>query len=166
MQYYYKFLFSILLLLSFSQGVLATEVSQCKDEQGNLSFQKYCPPGTIEVSRKKIATGTGKSDGDNGDSGIDMAVTIYVIPNCEACIEVKEFLQAKNIAFEEKDVSESVPLQEELTKVAGSLGVPVTVIGEQVITGYQRSQMESILAGSNDADEDAAAIKDADKAEQ
>lgn len=164
MQSYYRFLFFITLQIFFSQGVLATDVLQCKDSEGGLSFQKYCPPGTIEVNRKKIFTGKTKSNEDN--SGTDMAVTLYVIPNCEACIEVKELLQSKNIVFAEKDVSDSFPLQEELTEIAGSLGVPVTVIGEKVITGYQRGQIESILSGPSDPNADPTDPKNIDKADQ
>ena len=160
MQFYRSFLLVISLQILSFQAVSATNISQCQDDQGNISFQEYCPPDMLELSRKSIATD--KSDQEN--KGIDVDVTLYMIPDCEACIEVKEFLQLKDIVFEEKDVSESIPLQEELTKVAGALSVPVTVIGEQVVKGYQRSQMEEIIAkysGSDgeDSGEDSADIK-------
>lgn len=162
MRHCHNILFFIALLVYGSGVVAAVNIVECEDAQGNRIFQKTCPPGMVEVSSKRISTGS--SDKDEQQQGsLDLEVVLYVIPNCGACTEVREFLQAKEIAFTEKDVSEDISLQQELTELAGSLGVPTTVFGDEVVTGYQRSQMESIIEQAGSADDDPSEKGKADK---
>ena len=43
------------------------------------------------------------------------------------------------------DINKDVETQKELTEITGKLTVPVTVIGEDHITGYDREKIASIL---------------------
>ncbi len=61
---------------------------------------------------------------------------------------VKEFLSQRGVAFEERDVSRDPSAAQELVKNTGQMGVPVTVINEQAVVGFDRARLEQLLAQS------------------
>ena len=131
----------ILLFLPVAAG--AVTVYECEDSDGNRSFYDRCPPGTTPVEEKKLRGG---SDADS-----EPVITIYTVPECAACTKVRNYLQARNFSFEDKNVKDNVELQEELKKKAGALKVPTVVINKAVITGFDESAMEQAL-GSREQD--------------
>ena len=114
----------------------------CEDEEGNQTFQKACPPGARLVGEKKISVG--KSSSGTVDLS-KLNVVLYTIPDCETCENVAIYLKSRDIPFSEKDVSKDFKIQQELTELSGKLSVPVTVIGEEVVSGYNREQIGNIL---------------------
>jgi len=128
------------------QGFSAVNIVECEDGQGERSFQKNCPPGSTEVGSKRISTGSSGKEGNNPV----IKATLYAIPECGECDEVREFLQAKNVSITEKNADESIEIQNELTEISGDLKVPTVVIGEEVIIGYRRSEIEAILLKASD----------------
>jgi glutaredoxin len=142
-----KHLLNIILCAMFLifnlQVFAAVNIVECEDAHGDRSFHKTCPPDTTLVGSKKINTGTTANKLE--DTQTDIKVTLYAIPECESCEEVREFLNSKNISFNEKNVSDNIDLQKELLEIANELRVPTTVIGEKVITGYNRSELIATL---------------------
>ncbi|MFC1979995.1 glutaredoxin domain-containing protein [Chloroflexota bacterium] len=61
---------------------------------------------------------------------------------------VKEFLSQRGIAFEECDVSRDPSAAQELVRSTGQMGVPVTVIDEQAVVGFDRARLELLLTQS------------------
>ena len=162
MKHYLKILFATILIAFSMQGFSAVKVVECEDERGGKSFQKACPPGSTQVGSKKISTGSSGSDNDNSD----IKATLYFIPDCDTCDEVREFLDANGVSFDEKNANETVEIQEELTKISGGLKIPTTVIGAEVVVGYRRSEFEEALAKAKDAEpEETAAEEDKATAE-
>jgi serine protease DegQ len=51
------------------------------------------------------------------------------------------------VKFTEYDVSVDEQAAEEMVKVSGQMGVPVTVIDGQVVVGFDRQRMQALLAG-------------------
>ncbi len=140
------------LFIAFSLQVFAVvKVVECEDEAGNRSFQKTCPPDSTMVGEKKLNTGVSS---DASSKSVDIKATIYLIPDCDTCDEVKEFLSSRNITITEKNVNENIELQNELTELTGALKVPTTVIGSEVMTGYSRSKFLSVLEAAGYKDED------------
>jgi adenosylhomocysteine nucleosidase len=72
------------------------------------------------------------------------AVIVYSTKNCVDCNLVKEWLTAKGIAFEVRDVMTSRAYQEEVERL-GFMGVPVTVAGGKAVKGYQPDELEKLL---------------------
>ncbi len=60
---------------------------------------------------------------------------------------MKEFLSQKGIKYDERDVSSNAVYAQEL-RASGQLGVPVTVIDKQMVIGYNRQELERLLAQS------------------
>jgi S1-C subfamily serine protease len=61
---------------------------------------------------------------------------------------VKEFLSQKGLNFKTRDVSVDRSAAQELVNISGQMGVPVTVIGDQTIIGFDRARLESVIAQS------------------
>jgi glutaredoxin len=59
---------------------------------------------------------------------------------------VKEFLSQRGVPWEEKLVDQDRAAAIEMIRRSGQQGVPVTVIGDQVVVGFDRPRLERILA--------------------
>jgi len=133
----------------------AVKIAECEDKQGNRSFEKTCPPGTMLIGEKKINTGTGSSNNKEKSNNVTIQATLYRISECDACEQVKDFLSGKGVSVTEKDVSVDVDLQKELTDLSGALKVPTTIIGSEILTGYNHNDFINVLkeAGYNNGTE-------------
>ncbi|MFC1869934.1 PDZ domain-containing protein [Chloroflexota bacterium] len=58
---------------------------------------------------------------------------------------VKEFLSQRGIVFQERDVSRNQAYAQELTKNTGQMGVPVTIINQQTVVGFDRARLEQLV---------------------
>lgn len=151
--------YSIFLLLMVSLNCMAAvKIVECEDEEGNRSFQKVCPPGSMELNQKRIATGS-KAAAENkpvtfGSSNSTVTATMYSIPICSPCDAVRELLQVKKISLNEINIEGDIINQAELTKLNGSLNVPITLIGDKKLSGYNRTEILAALkeAGWKDPD--------------
>ncbi len=76
---------------------------------------------------------------------MDKKVTIYSTPTCHFCHMAKEYLQEQNIAFEEFDVASDLEKRQEMVQKSGQMGVPVIFIGEDMLIGFDKSRMASLL---------------------
>tara|TARA_Y100000034_G_C6823153_1_gene370943 strand:+ start:135 stop:362 length:228 start_codon:yes stop_codon:yes gene_type:complete len=74
-----------------------------------------------------------------------MSVTVYSTSTCPWCKKVKEFLTEKKVEFADKDVSEDQEAQKEMIDKSGQMGVPVIVIKDKVIVGFDQEAIEKAL---------------------
>ena len=74
-----------------------------------------------------------------------MSITIYTNPTCPYCAMAKDFFRDKKLPFKELDVSQDQKNAEEMIKLSGQMAVPVIQIGDEVIIGFDRSQVEKAL---------------------
>jgi len=73
-------------------------------------------------------------------------VRVYTTPTCAFCSLVKKFLEDMGVQYDEIDLMADPSKVSELVEISGQLGVPVTVIGNQVIIGFDRGKLEQALA--------------------
>jgi S1-C subfamily serine protease len=64
---------------------------------------------------------------------------------------VKEFLSQRNIPYTEKYVDRDRDAAIEMIRRSGQQGVPVTVLGDQVIVGFDRPKLERAVSAMRDA---------------
>jgi glutaredoxin-like YruB-family protein len=76
---------------------------------------------------------------------MDKTVTIYSTPTCHFCKMAKEFFTEKNVAFTNYDVSADAAKREEMIQMTGQLGVPVIVIGADIMVGFDRARIAEKL---------------------
>ena len=132
----------ILFLVAYCSTAAAVEIYKCKDDQGNLTFQDRCPPGTTPVGEKNYSTAAPAAAAAQPSGPL----TLYVVPDCDSCKQVEEFLQIRGISVTEKNVDKDIDLQNELKKVAGDLRVPALVVKDKAIVGYDRSALLKALS--------------------
>ncbi|MBN2979975.1 glutaredoxin family protein [Cohnella algarum] len=71
-------------------------------------------------------------------------VIIYTSTHCVYCKKVKSFLAEQNVAFEERNIDLDEKYAEELWN-SGMRSVPVTVIGERKILGFNQTELTRAL---------------------
>ena len=79
-----------------------------------------------------------------------MKVTIYTTRTCPFCKMEKEYLNSKNIQYEEILVDERPEEAQKMIAMSGQLGVPFTVIKkedgqEEKILGFDEARIDQIL---------------------
>ncbi|HSF56827.1 MAG TPA: glutaredoxin 3 [Candidatus Binatia bacterium] len=63
-------------------------------------------------------------------------VIVYTTNYCPYCLGAKAFLQSKNVAFEEIDVTDDPPRRAEMERLSARRTVPQIFIDGQSIGGY------------------------------
>lgn len=72
-------------------------------------------------------------------------IIVYTTPTCAFCPMVKKFLKEKGSNYEEIDVSQNKEALEEMKEKTGQIGVPVTLIREQAVIGFNKKKIEKLL---------------------
>lgn len=72
-------------------------------------------------------------------------VLIYTTPTCHYCGEVKAFLKSKNVSYDEFNVATDLEKRKEMVDKSGQLGVPVTMIDDKIIIGYDEAALKDAL---------------------
>lgn len=72
-------------------------------------------------------------------------VEIYTTPSCQYCKKTKAFFDEHDVAYTEHDVSEDEGMRKEMVEKSGQMGVPVTIIGEEIITGFNEDKLREEL---------------------
>jgi glutaredoxin len=69
---------------------------------------------------------------------------LYSAPGCGHCCQLKSHLQRLQVAFLEMDISRNRRAHNEWRRL-GARGVPVLLIGEQRMDGYDPKRLEQLL---------------------
>ncbi len=76
-------------------------------------------------------------------------VKVYSTPTCPWCKRTKEFLKEKNVQFDDINVAEDREAAKEMVEKSGQMGVPVIEIDGEIVVGFDKEKLESLLAKSN-----------------
>ena len=72
-------------------------------------------------------------------------VTVYTTPTCHYCHNVKDFLKTNNINYSEYDVSDNLEKRKEMIAKSGQMGVPVVVIDNDIVVGFNEDNIRHLL---------------------
>lgn len=72
-------------------------------------------------------------------------IKVYSSDNCGYCTRLKNYLDSKNISYETVDVDESEDNAYELIRLTNQSSIPVTLIDEQTIIGFDREKIDKAL---------------------
>ena len=72
-------------------------------------------------------------------------VKVYTSSTCPYCTMAKDYLKEKGIEYNEKNAQTDAAARDELISM-GYTGVPVLVIGEEEIVGFDRARIDAALA--------------------
>ena len=74
-----------------------------------------------------------------------MEVKVYSTPTCPYCKMAKEYLSSKGVSYQNIDVSSDQNSLEEMVKLSGQMGVPVIVIDSEIMIGFDKARIDSLL---------------------
>ncbi len=120
---------SVPTLLSFEKSELKNIVKGCyQPEQFNAIFEKS---GFVATNL--------------GEKKTQKSVTVYSTPTCSWCTVIKRHLQENGIRYREVDVSADQKAAEEMVRKSGQQGVPQTDINGQIVVGFDKIRINSLL---------------------
>jgi len=83
-----------------------------------------------------------------------MQVVIFSTSTCPYCVQLKEYLTAKGVAFSEKVIDQNEEAKKELEAESGGfLGVPFVLVAKddgtkEKIVGFDKGKLETIIQGT------------------
>ena len=120
------------------------------DDEGNVSHQDTPPPRGQNYEAKPISKEGARTGKVNPEIALARAarenpVVFYSASNCESCVQMKEILTSINIPFETIEVDANRAAQNTLLELVGSIRVPTLTIGDRVLNGTNRANIEDAL---------------------
>ncbi|MBE0635197.1 glutaredoxin family protein [Candidatus Bipolaricaulota bacterium] len=76
---------------------------------------------------------------------MEHTVTVYSTPTCSWCQIAKDHLRSSGIAFEDVDVATDMSRAKEMVEKSGQYGVPVIDIDGEIVVGFDRARIDSLL---------------------
>ncbi len=72
-------------------------------------------------------------------------VVLFTQPGCFSCELMRIYLEAREIVFQERDISLDAEARRAMTETYGSNETPTMLIDEEVIIGFDPSLLDQIL---------------------
>ena len=72
-------------------------------------------------------------------------VAIYSTPTCHFCQMAKEFFGEHGVEYTNYDVSKDIEKRQEMFNITSQMGVPVIVIGDDVVIGFDKDKLVELL---------------------
>lgn len=117
-------------LLFFEEGKFKNSYKGCNDTQFYASVFEQ----NLYVAQSK---------GENGKT--QKRVTVYSTPSCSWCTTIKNHLKNHGIKYMDIDVSKDQKAADAMIKKSGQKGVPQTDINGQMIVGFDKNKINSLL---------------------
>ncbi|MEA3495711.1 MAG: glutaredoxin domain-containing protein [Bacteroidota bacterium] len=80
-----------------------------------------------------------------GEEKPQKRVTVYSTPTCTYCGTLKSYLRKNKIRFTDIDVSKDQNAAKDMVNRSGQQGVPQTDINGQIIVGFDKSKINTLL---------------------
>jgi glutaredoxin len=145
-----------IVLAALAAGLTATaqtNVYRWVDKDGKVHFSDTPPPEEAKsVSQKRM--GGGYTEEAQLPYATQMAmkrnpVTLYTAKGCgTSCDRGRDLLSNRGVPFSEKNATASQAERDALVKLAGSAEVPLLMVGENKVRGYDEDQWNSALDGA------------------
>jgi glutaredoxin-like YruB-family protein len=72
-------------------------------------------------------------------------VIVFSTPTCTFCNQAKRYFREKNIRFTDVDISRDQSAARDILKKTGQMGVPVILINNRPIVGFDRNKINQML---------------------
>ncbi len=72
-------------------------------------------------------------------------ITVYSTPTCHFCHMAKDFFKEKGVEFEDFNVAENLEKRKEMLERSGQMGVPVIIIENNLIVGFNKPKILELL---------------------
>lgn len=72
-------------------------------------------------------------------------VVLFSTPTCSWCRKIKRYFIEHKVKFKEIDVSRDARAARDIVRRTGQMGVPVTLIDNRPIVGFDKGQIDRLL---------------------
>jgi len=72
-------------------------------------------------------------------------VIVFSTPTCTFCNQAKRYFKEKNIKFTDVDVSKDQSAARDMMRRTGQMGVPVILINNKPVIGFDRNKINQML---------------------
>jgi len=72
-------------------------------------------------------------------------IIVFSTPHCPWCTKVKQYLKQNNFRFRAIDISKDDRAAKDLVRRTGQMGVPVTLINNRPIVGFNKKEIDKAL---------------------
>ena len=76
----------------------------------------------------------------------EQTVVIYSTPTCPHCKRAKDYFTEKGITYVDHNVAEDREKAQEMIQKSGQMGVPVIVIGDEIVVGFDQPLLDKLLS--------------------
>ena len=141
----------LILALLFSSAGSAATLYKWVDAEGNITYQDSPPPDESQVLEQRELADSVIDERDQHNQRLvrTKPIDLYTTENCEACDLARFNLNQLGLPFNEQNLFENKPAQDQLKERSGGLNAPTLYVGDQLITSYGLSSMQaaSIVGG-------------------
>lgn len=74
-----------------------------------------------------------------------MDVKIYSTATCPYCVMAKKYISSRGMSYADIDVSHDRKGLDDMMKLSGQSGVPVILINDQVVIGFDRDKIDALI---------------------
>lgn len=79
------------------------------------------------------------------NAAVQPKVVVFSTPTCSFCNAAKRYFREKNIRFTDVDVSKDIMAARDMQRRTGQTGVPVILINNRPIVGFDRNKINQML---------------------
>ena len=73
-------------------------------------------------------------------------IVVYSTTTWPWCFRAKEYLSKKGVSFTDYNVGADREKAKEMIQKSGQMGVPVIIIGDEIIVGFNQAKIDELLA--------------------
>jgi glutaredoxin len=93
----------------------------------------------------------------------DKKAIVYSAEWCPWCHKAIDFLKENNVEVEIKDVGENPEYAKEVQEKSGQSGIPVILVGEEIIIGFNQPALKKALGLDGEKKEESSEKKEEEK---
>jgi glutaredoxin len=130
-----------------------TSVYRWVDKDGKVHYSSEQPPAdAANVTQKSMGSG-GVDEGQLSFATREAMkrnpVTLFVSNNCgELCSDGRNLLHSRGIPYTERNAETNPADAEKLKQIVGALQVPLLMVGERPVKGFDQGNWNSVLDGA------------------
>jgi glutaredoxin len=130
-----------------------TNVYRWVDKDGKVHFSDSPPPPDAKESSNRMMGGgqaaAAQMPYETQQAMKKNPVVLYTSPECgELCAQGRALLGKRGVPFTERNAAASAADAEQVKKLVGVLEVPVLLVGEKHVKGYQEGLWQAALDGA------------------
>lgn len=130
-----------------------TSIYRWVDKDGKVQYSSEPPPADAANVTQKRMGGSGSDEGQmpfaTREAMKRNPVTLYVSNNCgELCADGRNLLSQRGIPYTERNAESNPADAEKLKQIIGALQVPLLMVGDRPVKGFDQGNWNSALDGA------------------